>query len=166
MLTDIDVAPVAESIRSEWEIPRSDLEPPSDDEDFVQAPSISEIILSTIDNIDSVQPDPRLSYEPIASVPHNPSLVVLPMGLSHGNTDYQAALRTIVNCEELLNMFKNNLTILLAPTQRLPEMSSYHYKVLIRQRKLLAQVMHSLCVTLREDQMEISHDIQCMIEDD
>jgi hypothetical protein len=108
MLTDNDVAPVAESIRFEWEIPRSELEPPSDDEEFAQMPSRLQIPQSAIDNIDPVQPDTALCYEPIPPVQHVPPMDVLPMGLRDGNTDYQAAILTIVNCQEIINMFENN----------------------------------------------------------
>jgi hypothetical protein len=108
MLADIDVAPVAESIRSEWEIERSDLEPPSEQEEFPKIPTKVQIVQCAIDNIRPVPADPALNYEPIPPFQHVPAMDVLPMSLSKGNTDYRAALRAIVNCQELIGMFQNN----------------------------------------------------------
>jgi ubiquitin C-terminal hydrolase len=88
------------------------------------------------------------------------------MGLHLGNTYYRAALQTIVNCQELVEMFQVNRRILLHPVPMDPEMSSYHYNVLLRQRRLLSQVMQKFTNTLQEEQLELARAIQCMMQDD
>jgi hypothetical protein len=166
MLADIDVAPVVQSIRSELRIPRTVLEPTSEQEEFPAIPRRVEIIQCAIDNVDPIQADPDLSFNPIHPFQHVPPTDVLPMGLHLGNTYYRAALQTIVNCQELVEIFQVNRRILLHPVPMDPEMSSYHYNVLLRQRKLLSRVMQKLTNTLQEEQLELAHAIQCMLQDD
>jgi hypothetical protein len=90
---------------------------------------------------------------------------MLPMALRSGNVDYQATIQTIVNCQELVNMFENNDAILPTVAPMLPGMSSHQYNILLRHRKLLSRIMHRISTTLQVEQLELSRAIQCMLED-
>jgi hypothetical protein len=74
----------------------------------------------------------------------------LPIALRPGkNFFFRAAILTIVNCQELVNTFQKNVTILKNVAAMIPGMSSEEYKILLRHRKLLSRVMYRISTTLQ-----------------
>jgi hypothetical protein len=129
--------------------------------EIYKIPTRANIILSCIDNCTSQPADMKLSYEPFESVPNVPPADYLPSTIGKTwNSLYQAAILTILDCQELLNVYDENERLLSISFEPTHPMTTAEIDTHITHRTHLQKIMHRLVTSLEVEQLELAHSIQ------